>query len=486
MKSFLLALSIIILFGVSSFAQAPPQGFKYQAVAYETNGRPISNRTISFRFSILQGTANGASVFTETHSVTTNSNGLVSMVIGEGVVVSGNFSSISWGTDSYFLQVEMDRGGRRRGYNLMGVSQLQSVPYALYAATSGSSTPGPEGPMGPQGEKGEKGDIGLTGRQGEKGDQGDVGETGDRGAKGPQGDQGEKGDKGDTGETGPKGEKGDKGDVGETGDRGAIGPQGDQGEKGDTGEKGDKGDVGAQGATGATGPKGDKGDTGATGPEGKQGPKGDQGLQGIPGIQGVTGGTGEKGDKGDQGPAGASSYGAISPLEIVADTIRLKTGDTTALGDTVIYNNGSLISFDGTNWVVKERLINQTGVASNTNIQPFQVVNFIIAMQGVYPSRNAADPFIAEIIMFGGNFAPRGWALCDGQLLSISQNTALFSLLGTTYGGDGRTTFGLPDLRGRVPMHAGNGPGLSQRRLGEKGGAETTTNVISHTHTIAP
>ncbi len=85
------------------------------------------------------------------------------------------------------------------------------------------------------------------------------------------------------------------------------------------------------------------------------------------------------------------------------------------------------------------------------------------------------DPFIGEIMMFGGNFAPRGWALCDGQLLPISQNQALFSILGTTYGGDGRTTFGLPDLRGRVAVHAGSGPGLSSYRLGQKGGAETIT-----------
>ncbi len=79
------------------------------------------------------------------------------------------------------------------------------------------------------------------------------------------------------------------------------------------------------------------------------------------------------------------------------------------------------------------------------------------------------DPYIAQIIMFGGTFAPRGWALCNGQLLSIAANTALFSLLGTTYGGDGRTTFGLPDLRGRFAMHPGNGPGLAPRKLGEKG-----------------
>lgn len=90
-------------------------------------------------------------------------------------------------------------------------------------------------------------------------------------------------------------------------------------------------------------------------------------------------------------------------------------------------------------------------------------------------------------MMFGGNFAPRGWAFCDGQLLPIAQNTALFSILGTTYGGDGQTTFGLPELRGRVAMHAGNGPGLTPRPQGQRSGTETTTlnvtNMPSHNHT---
>ena len=86
-----------------------------------------------------------------------------------------------------------------------------------------------------------------------------------------------------------------------------------------------------------------------------------------------------------------------------------------------------------------------------------------------------SDPFLGEIKMFGGNFAPRGYAFCSGQLLSIAQYSALFSILGTTYGGDGRTTFGLPDLRGRSPMHSGSGPGLPTIRLGEKSGAPTTT-----------
>jgi microcystin-dependent protein len=99
------------------------------------------------------------------------------------------------------------------------------------------------------------------------------------------------------------------------------------------------------------------------------------------------------------------------------------------------------------------------------------------------------NPFIGLICMFGGNFAPRGWAFCDGQLLSIAQNTALFSILGTTYGGDGRTTFALPDLRGRVAMHPGNGPGLSPKNLGQRGGTETNTlnqlQLPSHNHTAS-
>jgi microcystin-dependent protein len=97
-----------------------------------------------------------------------------------------------------------------------------------------------------------------------------------------------------------------------------------------------------------------------------------------------------------------------------------------------------------------------------------------------------SEPFVGEIRMFAGNFPPRGWAYCDGQLLAISQNDALFSLLGTIYGGDGRTTFGVPDLRGRVPIHYGQGPGLSNRNIGAKAGAENVTLTInelpSHTH----
>ena len=100
-----------------------------------------------------------------------------------------------------------------------------------------------------------------------------------------------------------------------------------------------------------------------------------------------------------------------------------------------------------------------------------------------------SEPFIAEVRIFAGNFAPRGWAFCNGQLLPISQNTALFSLIGTTYGGDGRTTTALPNLEGRAPMHPGRGPGLTSRRLGQRGGVETVTlseaQMPNHNHSLS-
>jgi microcystin-dependent protein len=100
----------------------------------------------------------------------------------------------------------------------------------------------------------------------------------------------------------------------------------------------------------------------------------------------------------------------------------------------------------------------------------------------------STEPYIGSIVLFAGNFAPRGWALCQGQLLPIAQNTALFSILGTTYGGNGQTTFALPDLRGRAPIGTGQGPGLSNITLGEQAGTENvtllTTNMPAHNHTI--
>lgn len=115
----------------------------------------------------------------------------------------------------------------------------------------------------------------------------------------------------------------------------------------------------------------------------------------------------------------------------------------------------------------------------------FTLLAFVLFSLGAF----AQEAYIGEVRIFAGNFAPRGWALCDGQLLAISQNTALFSLIGTMYGGDGRTTFALPDLRGRVVVHPGQGLGLTRRQIGEKGGSETNTLTIAqipaHSHTAS-
>jgi len=133
------------------------------------------------------------------------------------------------------------------------------------------------------------------------------------------------------------------------------------------------------------------------------------------------------------------------------------------------------------------------GGQPHSNMQPSLGINHIIALTGIYPSRDKGEgvkgePFLGEITLFAGDFAPRGWAFCDGQLLPIDQYQPLYALLGTTYGGDGRTTFALPDLRGRTPIHPGSGPGLTNRRLGERLGLEdyalTVGQLPSHTHDL--
>ena len=191
---------------------------------------------------------------------------------------------------------------------------------------------------------------------------------------------------------------------------------------------------------------------------GLQGPAG---PQGDPGAAGATGATGPQGAAGLAGPAGPT-YTGTSPVTVnnTANTIGLNAAT----------NAGDLMTWDGNNWVARQPAVQHFTL---DNMQPFTTINFIIALQGIFPSRSGVEPFVGEIEMVGFNFAPQGWAFCDGQLLSIAQNTALFSLLGTMYGGNGQNTFALPDLRGRVPMHQGAGPGLTPRDVGEMGGSET-------------
>jgi uncharacterized protein (TIGR02145 family) len=263
-----------LFMAAGAFAQAPEK-MSYQAVVRNGSNNLVTSSAVGMQISIVQGSANGTAVYVETQTPTTNANGLVSFEIGTGTT-SDNFSSINWNNGPYFIKTETDPAGGTN-YTIKGTSQLASVPFAMYAKTSGSATPGPKGPAGANGVDGA---IGATGPQG------------------PQGIQGSKGDKGDTGLTGAQGIQGLKGDTGLTG------PQGPQGIQG---LKGDKGDTGLTGAQGIQGLKGDTGLTGAQGPEGIQGDKGDTGLTGAQGLQGIQGDKGDQGDTGTNGTNGQNS-----------------------------------------------------------------------------------------------------------------------------------------------------------------------------------
>ncbi|EDM38506.1 hypothetical protein PBAL39_20575 [Pedobacter sp. BAL39] len=342
---------LFLLVSIGLYAQAPKK-ISYQAVVRNNTNKLVVSQRVGVRISILQGSANGNAVYAETQGPTSNANGLISLEIGSGTPVSGTFSGINWGNGTYFIKTETDPNGGSN-YDVVGISQLMSVPYALYAETSGSSTPGPKGDKGDKGDAGAAGAAGLPGATGLPGAAGATGAKGDKGDKGDMGVAGATGLPGAAGATGPKGDKGDKGDPGEagaTGLPGAVGPTGAKGDKGDKGATGEAGATGLPGAAGATGAKGDKGDkgatgeagatglagaAGATGPKGDKGDKGDTGeagANGLPGVVGPTGAKGDKGDRGDTGEAGATGLpGAVGPTGAKGDIG--DKGDTGATGE---------------------------------------------------------------------------------------------------------------------------------------------------------
>ena len=145
MKKLFTLLATVTL-SVMLFAQAP-QSFSYQTVIRDASWQVLSNQNISLEISIIEDVANGTAIYTESHSATTNELGLVNLSIGDGGVMSGSWSNIDWGNHTYFIEVAVDVTGGT-SYIVMGTTQLRSVPYALYAETSGSSTPGPQGAQG--------------------------------------------------------------------------------------------------------------------------------------------------------------------------------------------------------------------------------------------------------------------------------------------------------------------------------------------------
>uniref|UniRef100_UPI00404861CC hypothetical protein n=1 Tax=Algoriphagus sp. TaxID=1872435 RepID=UPI00404861CC len=327
-----LFLSLLLLLTVTVVWAQVPQQISYQSLIRDGNNVVVASSPIGIKISLLQGTATGPAVYVETHSKTTNANGLVSLEIGTGTVLSGSFASIDWANGPYLIQTETDPTGGVN-YSIPVVMALNSVPYALFAAN------------GTAGPKGDKGDTGATGAKGDAGAQGATGAAGPQGLTGPAGTKGTNGAQGPIGLTGAAGAKGDKGDIGATGATGVAGPAGPQGLPGavgpagpqgvvgaagtngtngaqgpigltgPAGAKGDKGDIGATGATGVAGAAGPKGDTGAAGTNGTNGAQGPIGLPGPAGPQGVAGAVGPAGPKGDTGAAGTNgTNGAQGPI----------------------------------------------------------------------------------------------------------------------------------------------------------------------------
>jgi hypothetical protein len=307
-----------------------PEGFKYQAVIRDAGNLTLTDQAVGMQLSIQQGSIGGTSVYTETFSITTNAYGLVNLEIGTGLSTD-DFSMIDWANGPYFMETAVDLTGGMT-YEVMGTSQLMSVPYALYAKTSGNGegpqgpagaggvdgAPGPQGFQGAIGANGINGINGLDGVPGSQGEQGIQGMSGNDGvagingqngavgATGPQGPQGNLGSSGDDGVDGVDGSDGANGSDGNDGSDGAVGATGPQGPQGNLGSSGDDGIDGSDGANGSDGNDGSDGAVGATGPQGPQGNIGSSGDDGVDGIDGSDGANGSDGNDGSDGAVGAT------------------------------------------------------------------------------------------------------------------------------------------------------------------------------------
>ena len=284
MKTTLLTL-IALAITLTSFGQAP-EAFKYQAVIRDAGGIILNNQAVGMRLTIQQGSIGGITVYSETFSVSSNAYGLVNLEIGTGTT-SYDFTTIDWANGPYYMETAADVTGGV-SYVVMGTSQLMSVPYALYAKTSGNGA-GPQGPAGNDGIDGVDGAIGATGPQGPIGNDGAVG---------------------------------------------ATGPQGPAGNDGAVGATGPQGPAGNDGAVGATGPQGPIGNDGAVGATGPQGPAGNDGI-GIAQTLSQTGSDVTLSDGGGTisvNDADSDPANEIQALSLSGDTLYLSNGNNVYLG----------------------------------------------------------------------------------------------------------------------------------------------------------
>ncbi len=466
-------IAVALLMTVRVFAQSPEK-MSYQAIVRNGSNALVTSATVGMRISILQGSASGTAVYVETQTPNSNANGLVSLEIGSGTVISGNFTSIDWANGLYFIKTETDPTGGT-SYTVTGTRQLMSVPYALYAKTSGNG-------VGPQGPAGNDGAAGATGLTGATGPQGPIGLTGPAGANGATGSQGP------IGLTGPQGIQGLTGSIGATGLQGPIGLTGANGIQGPAGTNGSNGINGSNGLSayqiwlnagnsgtetqflntlqGATGSQGAIGLTGAPGPQGIQGSMGATGAQGIQGVAGPTGAIGSNGADGKNTivkttteAAGANCATGGTKVEVGLDTNSNGVLDTAEI-------NATLTKY------VCNGLIGATGA------------------QGIQGSTGPADGApAATIISWSGPLTTTitgPYLLCDGSNVSRTTYSELFSVIGTTYGtGDGINTFTLPNIQSRV-ISGYNSSDSNFNSIGLTGGTISNTlvanNLPTHTH----
>jgi hypothetical protein len=402
-KNTYLLLALVTLFSCTTFAQSP-QKVSFQAIVRNSSNALVTSANVSLRITLLQGAATGTVAYSETHNTTTNANGLVTIQIGGGSVLSGVFTAINWANGPYFIKSEADPNGGSN-YNVVSVTQLLSVPYALFAETSGSSLPGPQGPAGATGPQGVAGANGSAGAAGAQGIQGATGTQGLQGVAGTNGTNGIDGkntlvkttaeltgtncatggtkvevgldannngtlDAGEVNATltkyvcnGATGAQGPQGVAGAAGSAGATGPQGLTGTAGATGPQGV---AGATGSAGATGPQGLTGTAGATGPQGVAGATGPQGSIGLTGATGSVGATGVQGTAGTNGTNGTNG---IDGKNALIKTTAEPTGTNCATGGTKIEvgldaNNNDTLDAGEVNATLTKYVCNGSGIGS--------------------------------------------------------------------------------------------------------------------------
>ena len=363
----------------SAFAQAPEK-MSYQAVVRDSGDALVTSQPVGMQISILQTTATGTAVYVETQTPTTNVNGLVSLEIGTGSVVSGDFTTIDWSTDSYFIKTETDPAGGTT-YTITGTSQLMSVPFALYAKTSGDGA-GPIGPQGLAGNDGATGPIGADGAAGTNGTDGAQGIQGAQGDIGAAGADGAQGIQGADGATGTTGQQGPAGNDGATGQQGLAGNDGATGLTGPVGPTGPAGSLGPQGIQGAAGINGTPGIQGAPGTAGAPGVDGAAGTNGIDGTQGIQGATGTAGAPGVDGAAGTNGIDGTQGIQGA-------TGADGATGPSGTNGTQGIQGATGADGA--QGIQGETGAAGTNATQPTYTVNTLYPELGGYVIEINAD-----------------------------------------------------------------------------------------------